>query len=97
MIKGIEMEMGGEKFVIPALTLGQLRSGAFDLMKEHDQLVTDGKTLEALGLRAKVILLAVKRNYPEMNEAAMDNLLDMENNLRIWRAVLGQSGIGLGE
>ena len=97
MYKGTTVRMGEEDIVVPSLSLGQLRGGVLDMLKEHDKLFAEDKTLDLLVLRGKIILEAVRRNYPDFDEAKLLDFLDMNNTTQIWLLVLGSSGFTPGE
>ena len=94
---GVDFKIGDTTYVIPALSLGQLRNGALKLLQEHDALLAEGKTYEAITLRAKLILAALQRNYPDFSEDLLLEHLDIRNNSPIWLSILGASGFTPGE
>lgn len=97
MFPGKSVEIGGETFVVPALSLGQLRNGVLAKLAEHDKLVEDGKTFDAFLVRGQVILEALRRNYPDFAEDRLWNFLDVHNTGPLWLTVLGASGFTPGE
>ena len=97
MFPGIRTKIGDEEYTIPAITLGQLRSGTLALLQEHDKLIADSKIFEAMEIRGQVILAALRRNYPDFPEDKLFNHLDMQNNGPIWLSILGVSGFNSGE
>ena len=94
---GKEIIIDGEKFTVPALSLGQLRNGALALIQEHDKLLEEKKMFDSYVVRGKIVALALKRNYPDIEEEKLMESLDMGNINEIWLAVLGASGFNLGE
>lgn len=94
---GNVFKIGDESYVVPALSLGQLRSGLLAKLQEHDKLVAEGKIFETVTLRGEIILAALRRNYPDFSEAKLFDCLDMATTGPIWLAVLGASGLGVGE
>jgi hypothetical protein len=97
VFNGIRVKINEEEYVIPPISLGQLRHGVLELLQTHDQLVADGKTFEAMSVRAQVILEAIRRNYPDFAEEVLLNYLDMANTSNIWLSILGVSGFAPGE
>lgn len=93
MYQGTRFKIGEEEYIVPPLSLGQLRGGILEKLREHDQLVNDGRVFEGLALRADVILAALRRNYPEFPEDKLLDWLDMSNTGPIWLAILGASGL----
>lgn len=94
---GTAVKIGEKEYIIPPISLGQLRNGALTLLREHDDLVAEGKTFEAMEIRGQVILKALQRNYPDFNEEELFDHLDMANTGPIWLAILGISGFTPGE
>ena len=99
MIPGRKIVLGDKEFVIPPLSLGQLRGGIAEKLAENDRKSEAGNYTELLFLRAEIIIAALRRNYPESEHSDEDlfNRLDFGNWLPAWQAVLAVSGLGLGE
>ena len=97
MFPGKKFRLGEQEYVVPALTIGQLRNGALEKLREHDELVAAGKAFEAMYLRAELILAALRRNYPSATEDLVLDTLDLHNIGPIWLYVLGVSGFTPGE
>lgn len=97
MFYGTTVNIGGTDYVVPPISLGQLRNGALTLLKEHDDLVAAGDTFAAIEIRGKIIFKALQRNYPDFDETKLLDHLDMANVGPIWLSVLGASGFVPGE
>ncbi len=97
MFEGIEVKFGENTYIIPPLSLGQLRGAARELLKKHDELVLANDLFGSMELRGKLIHLALTRNYPDLDQEIVFNYLDMGNLDRLWAAVLGASGLKPGE
>src|SRR6266404_7655055 len=93
LIPGIDIEMGGETYILPPLTLGQLRSGIRDKMQENDKLIGEGKFWEALDIKNSIIGAALRRNYPDITDEDVGGMLDLRNYDKAWEIVLGGSGL----
>lgn len=89
MIPGVKVRLGEEEFIIPPLTLGQLRNGIMDKMKRHDECVAKGEGVDAFLLRCEIVGEAVRRNYPEMTDEKLNEILDMRNSTPAWFAAIG--------
>lgn len=94
MFEGTKFTLGDRELVVPALSLGQLRRGALELFKKNDELwkkVEAGEAIhwEALANRAELILMALRRNYPDLAEEWLLDHLDFNNVAEIWKAVVG--------
>lgn len=87
----------GTSYEVPAITLGQLRGGLLDKIREHDKLNEDGKTFEALIMRGEIIAEALRKKHKDLSVDAIMDALDMGNMQDVWMAVLGVSGLKPGE
>jgi hypothetical protein len=94
MIPGVSVAMGGEEWVVPPLTLGQLRR----LMPQVRQLTEIGASMgEAqIAVLVDIVTAALQRNYPEMTPEKVENLLDLGNASAVLNAVLTGSGLKSG-
>lgn len=83
--------MGGKEWVAPPLTLGQLRR----LMPKVRQLSEIGAQMgEAqIAVLVEIVAAALQRNYPDLTEAGVENLLDLGNAGMVLNAVLTGSGL----
>ena len=97
MFVGTNVTIGDEIYVVPPISLGQLRNGLLSKLQEHDKLIAEGKTFEAIALRGEVILSALRRNYPDFPEGKLYDYLDMSNSTPLWLTILGVSGFMPGE
>ena len=89
---GTKAKVGGTVYVVPPLTLKQLRNGVLEMIKQHDEMVDGQKGLEVLELRGKIIHQALLRNYPDLTEDALFEQLDLRNTGEIWSLIMGASG-----
>src|SRR2546421_1426829 len=91
MIPGVAVAMGGQDWIVPPLTLGQLRR----LMPKVRQLTEVGASMgEAqINVLIDIITAALQRNYPETTPEKVENLLDLGNASAVLNAVLTGSGL----
>jgi len=91
MIPGVAVAMGGHDWVVPPLTLGQLRR----LMPQVRQLTEIGASMgEAqIAVLVDIVTAALQRNYPEMTPGEVENLLDLGNASAVLNAVPTGSGL----
>lgn len=91
MIPGVAVAMGGQDWIVPPLTLGQLRR----LMPKVRQLTEIGASMgEAqIAVLVDIVTAALQRNYPEMMPDKVENLLDLGNASAVLNAVLTGSGL----
>lgn len=95
-IPGIKIQMGGKDWVVPPLTLGQLRRL---LPKVRQMTDVVGATMgeEQIGTVAEIVAAALSRNYPDVTEDVVLDVLDLGNAQDVLRAVLTGSGLKPGE
>ena len=91
MVPGVAVAMGGQDWIVPPLTLGQLRR----LMPKVRQLTEIGAAMgEAqISVLVDIVTVALQRNYPEMTPDKVENLLDLGNASAVLNAVLTGSGL----
>lgn len=97
MFAGTKVMIGGKEYIIPPISLGQLRNGTLPLLQKHDELLAEGKAFEAYEIKGQVILNALRRNYPDFDEEELFGFLDMTNTPPLWLQILGISGFTPGE
>jgi hypothetical protein len=83
--------MGGQDWIVPPLTLGQLRR----LMPKVRQLTEIGAAMgEAqINVLIDIVTAALQRNYPETTPDRVEDLLDLGNASAVLNAVLTGSGL----
>jgi hypothetical protein len=93
MIPGVTIAMGGRDWLVPPLTLGQLRR----LMPKVRQLTEIGASMgEAqIAVLVEIVATALQRNYPDATAEMVENLLDLGNASAVLNAVLTGSGLKL--
>ena len=93
MIPGVTITMGGRDWLVPPLTLGQLRR----LMPRVRQLTEiDASMSEVqIGVLVEIVAAALQRNYPDATAETVENLLDLGNAGTVLNAVLTGSGLRL--
>jgi hypothetical protein len=91
MLPGVVIEMGGREWTIPPLTLGQLRR----LTPELGKITTHASMLdtEVIAAMVKVVTAALRRNYPDLAEESVEEVLDLGNAGEVLNAVLVGSGL----
>jgi hypothetical protein len=95
MIPGVEIEMVGRTWIVPPLTIGQIRrlSAEFALMRNDHIDLLDPQSIVAA---VKVVTAAMQRNYPELTEGQVEEALDLRNAPVVMQAILGASGLQRG-
>ena len=87
--EGVSITLGGRKLIVPALTIKQVRVTLADDLKALDD--KDANVSMMAGQR--VILAAIRRNYPEMSEEFIEDSLDLNNYKAVLSAIMGASGL----
>ena len=93
MLPGVTIAMGGRDWLVPPLTLGQLRR----LMPKVRQLTEIGASMgeTQISVLVEIVATALQRNYPEATAEMVENLLDLGNASAVLNAVLTGSGLKL--
>jgi hypothetical protein len=93
MLPGVTITMGGRDWLVPPLTLGQLRR----LMPTLRQLTEIGASMgeTQISVLVEIVATALQRNYPEATADMVENLLDLGNASAVLNAVLTGSGLKL--
>lgn len=91
MVPGVTVAMGGQDWIVPPLTLGQLRR----LMPKVRQLTEIGASMgePQIAVLVDIVTAALQRNYPEMTTDQVENFLDLGNASAVLNAVLTGSGL----
>ena len=97
LVPGKEVTIGEKTYTLPPLSLGQLRNGAMDKLRKHDEFIAEQKGWDAMLLKGEIILTALQRNYPDLKAKDIDEALDLGNVNDLWLHVLGLSGFTPGE
>ncbi len=95
MLPGVTIAMGGRDWLVPPLTLGQLRR----LMPKVRQLSDIGASMSEMQITVlvEIVATAMQRNYPEATAEMVENLLDLGNASTVLNAVLTGSGLKLSD
>lgn len=96
LIPGIKINMGGTEYVVPPLNFRQLEEHSEKLvqlsrMKVGETIYTDMTKI------VPVVQAALSRNYPDITEEEVRNMLDMGNYRAVVDAVLAVSGLDRGK
>jgi hypothetical protein len=91
LLPGVTIAMGGRDWIVPPLTLGQLRRLGPELGRITSRAgMLDGETISAV---VKIVAAALRRNYPDIAEDAVEEMLDLGNAAAVLEAVLTGSGL----
>ena len=89
MLEGTKINLGGREFIAPPLPLKVFRVHPewFAMLAKIDGLPTP----ESVEVMTKIVLAALNRNYPELTEDDLGDLLDIVNLPKIMQIVMGQT------
>jgi hypothetical protein len=91
MLLGVAITMGGQDWIVPPLTLGQLRRLMPKVRQLNEVDASMGET--QIAVLVEIVTSALQRNYPEMTPEKVENLLDLGNASAVLNAVLTGSGL----
>jgi len=96
--EGIDVTIAGEKYIVPALSLGQMEEflPAFERLSKMDP-ATQSISKENNRDIVDVLHAAFSRNYPEITKEDIKKLIDLKNVRTIVAAVKGESGFVEGD
>ncbi len=91
MIPGVTVQMGGQDWIVPPLTLGQLRR----LMPKVRQMTEIGANMgdSQIEVLIEIVTAGLQRNYPEMTPDKVENMLDLGNSANVLNIILTGSGL----
>jgi hypothetical protein len=92
---GVKFTLGGTDYIVPPLTLKQLRKlrPELALMRQvegNDARFLDDDVLDAV---CTIALTSLQRNYPEMDVDTLTDLVDVTTVGPLIQAVMGVSGV----
>jgi hypothetical protein len=90
IIDGVPIRMGGKDFTVPPLNFKLVRSLRAKLVEIS--FIKSTPTDAQIDIIVDVVLSALKRNYPDMKAADLDDLLDLGNTSQVLRAIMGAAG-----
>jgi len=90
LLSGVKVTMGGREYTLPPLTLGSLKriGNKINTLSKIDSVPNEEQT-DAI---AQIVLASVNRNYPEITQDELLEMIDLGNLKEIFEAVLGVSG-----
>lgn len=96
MIEGTEIELGGQKWIVPALNFKRIKQ-LKPIMEKLTASAAGPSDIsdEAIDAAAQLVHLALSRNYPEVKIDDIEEWLDLRNFRDIVMAIVGQSGLVL--
>lgn len=91
MHEGVKITMGGREWIVPALSIGQVRRLGPDIAAVAS--AGDDLTPELVAGVVKIVKASISRNYPEVTDEQVEELIDLRNFRDIIAAIMGVSGL----
>lgn len=88
-VKGIPKELGGRVLVIPPLSLGAIEQ----LQERLSSFTGDIADKTQAPIVIDAAHAALRRNYPELTREEVGELIDLENMVEIFEAVMDVAGL----
>ena len=101
---GVQVDFGEQgKVILPGLSTRQMRENkeTIDRMVSLEREQTESGQMnaaamfEVFDIAAKIVGLALKRNYPNITDSEIEDTIDSQNVKFLVAAVMGQSGYKL--
>lgn len=91
LIPGVKITLNGTTYIVPALTLAQVRQLQPNL--ELLRGLTNTPTPEQLNALGEVFAAAFGRNYPDMVPMSLEEMIDLRDMRSVLGAIMGVSGL----
>jgi hypothetical protein len=91
-VEGETIHIGGREFVVPSLSVRQAKK-LWPSILELDKGITVENLPEKYELAIPIIHAALSRNYPDLTQDELEDLVDVKNLRQLLLVVSGQSGI----
>ena len=90
LYEGEPITIRGKEYILPGLSFAQLEDNADDIDKVMNSKNED--MIKMINVAAKIVHLAMSRNYPDLTVKEVKEMLDMRNKEKIIQAIMGGSG-----
>ena len=84
MLEGVKVELNGREFIAPPVNLAFVRA--------HSDFF-EGRKSPTLAFMSDAIFASLKRNYPDLTQDELEDVLDVGNMKQAFNAVMGTSGV----
>lgn len=88
LLPGSPLVLGGEQFIMPALSVGDARRHWSDLEALQSSAGVNA-TAETFGVLVKLVTLALRRNYPDATESFVEDNLGFDDVLPAMGGLMG--------
>lgn len=90
--RGIAVVLGTREYIVPSLSVRQYREHR-ELLSKPIEAKTDSEVLDVFDRYLPLIGVALRRNYPELSDDDLLDLLDLGNFREVLAAISGASGL----
>lgn len=90
MFEGTTITIQGQKYIVPPLSFSGMKKIEQDLLVLNDPKSTD---FSKICVMVKAIKLALRRNYPDMTDEQIEDMIDVGNINNVFDAIMGASGL----
>jgi hypothetical protein len=87
-IPGVKIDFGGDVRVVPPLSLGSLKK-----LGDRLQNVKNGVDAESVQTVLDAAFLSLKRNYPDITEEEVGEMVDLSNMQEVMQSIMDVSGL----
>ncbi len=94
MFDGTTVKLGEQNYVLPPLSLKQVKSLKGDIEGLSTENNLDEHSLDTV---VKIVHAALSRNYPSLSVGQLEEWIDLGNVQTLVQIILGQSGFKSGE
>jgi len=90
-LDGVSIKLGNQEFIVPPLSLKSLRqlSDKLNSLQSLNGLPSN----EQISVMVEVIHHAIRRNYPDLSQEALEDILDLGNIQMVFPAIMSASGL----
>jgi len=89
--EGVKVTLGQQTYVVPALTIKQVRSMSDDI--GAIKVIVGEPTPGQIDSMLRIVQAAVSRNYPDMTVEQLEEVVDLNSLPVVMKAINGQSGL----
>lgn len=95
LLNGVKVSLGGQDYILPPLTLGTLKRLGSKLNTLAG--INSVPNEEQCAVMCEIVHGSLVRNYPDITQDQLYEMLDLGNMTTVFQAVLGVSGIKEGK
>jgi hypothetical protein len=81
-----KLDYNGRTFLVPALKLGSIEA----LAEDFEKATGKGSITELIAPSKRMFTEAIRRNYPELSDGDIEEMLDFDNMFEILEAITGR-------